>query len=298
MKCVTSTHERLAERLVSILTKLNVGHQLSIPVLAQEFKVSTRTIERDFDRLNAYLPLLQDKRSKKYYLDASYLGRFKLQDIQNFAQLSGISDLYPSLDISFLRELMDHRANLVFSAKGYDYKDSSQYAEHFKTLTQAIQQRQYIGFVYKNKSRRVQPYRLIHHHGNWYLAAVHSDTLKVYRLSLIEQIELSYELDPFEHDPAILQQLEDEEGIWFGHEQQEVHLSVAADAAVYFKQRRLFPKQQILEEKPCGSLLISCQIRHHIQRYPLVRYWIPYVKIVAPLHLQTELEQSLSHYLH
>lgn len=68
MKCVTSTHERLAERLVSILTKLNVGHQLSIPELAQEFKVSTRTIERDFDRLNAYLPLLQDKRSKNTIL--------------------------------------------------------------------------------------------------------------------------------------------------------------------------------------------------------------------------------------
>ncbi len=144
----------------------------------------------------------------------------------------------------------------------------------------------------------MQPYRLIHHHGNWYLAAVHSDTLKVYRLRLIDQNELSCEPEAFEQAPAILQQLEDEGGIWFGHEQKEVHLSVAADAALYFKQRRLFPKQQILEEKPCGSLLISCQIRHHIQLYPLVRYWIPYVKIVAPLHLQTELEQSLSHYLH
>lgn len=96
MKRIASTHERLAERLANILTKLNVGYQLGVVELAHEFQVSTRTIERDFDRLNSYLHLIQDENSKKYSLDPVYLGRFKLQDIQNFAQLSGISELYPS----------------------------------------------------------------------------------------------------------------------------------------------------------------------------------------------------------
>lgn len=59
-----SIHERLADRLANILTKLNMGYQLSIKELASEFGVSTRTISRDFDRLNTYLPLLQDKASK------------------------------------------------------------------------------------------------------------------------------------------------------------------------------------------------------------------------------------------
>lgn len=100
MKDNASTHERLADRLANILTKLNIGHQLSVQELAREFQVSTRTIERDFVRLNAYLPLIQDENTKRYYLEPSYLGRFKLQDIQNFAQLSGISELYPALDMS------------------------------------------------------------------------------------------------------------------------------------------------------------------------------------------------------
>ena len=85
-----STHERLAERLANILTKLNAGHSLGVLDLAQEFQVSTRTIERDFDRLNSYLPLIQDQTTKKYSVDSVYLGRFKLQDIQNFAHLSGV----------------------------------------------------------------------------------------------------------------------------------------------------------------------------------------------------------------
>lgn len=60
MRHVESTHERLADRLANILTKLNMGYQLNAKELAAEFAVSTRTISRDFDRLNAYLPLLQD----------------------------------------------------------------------------------------------------------------------------------------------------------------------------------------------------------------------------------------------
>lgn len=37
MKRIASTHERLAERLANILTKLNVGYQLGVVELAQEF---------------------------------------------------------------------------------------------------------------------------------------------------------------------------------------------------------------------------------------------------------------------
>ncbi len=78
-----------------------MGYQLSIKELASEFGVSTRTISRDFDRLNTYLPLLQDIESKKYYLDSNYLGKIAPKDIRNFAQLSGISHLYPVIGYVF-----------------------------------------------------------------------------------------------------------------------------------------------------------------------------------------------------
>ncbi|WP_425917006.1 helix-turn-helix transcriptional regulator [Acinetobacter sp. TSRC1-2] len=297
MKDNPSTHERLAERLARILTKLNVGHQLSVKQLALEFRVSSRTIERDFDRLNSYLPLVQDPKTKNFYLESSYLGRFKLQDIQNFAQLSGIQDLFPSLDMSFLRELFDNRANLVFSAKGYNFEDTTQYAEHFKILTGSIQKRQQIALFYRDQMRVVKPYRLIHHMGNWYLAAVRKQELRVYRLGRIEKIICNHRLSRFEHDRAVLQQLKDEDGIWFQYEKQEVILSVHPEVAIYFKQRRIFSEQVVLDELETGELLISCQIRHQKELNPLVRYWIPYVKIVKPEHLQQELDASLQGYL-
>lgn len=297
MKGNASTHERLAERLASILTKLNIGHQLNVQELAREFQVSTRTIERDFDRLNSYLPLIQDENTKRYYLEPSYLGRFKLQDIQNFAQLSGISDLYPTLDMSFIRELLDERANQVFSAKGYYFEDAKQFAEHFKLLAGAIYKRQQIELLYSDQVQIIQPYRLIHHHGIWYLAGVIQGELKTYRLSQLQQVKLVFKAESFEHDSEVLKMLTDEDSIWFGRQKQQVLVKVQPAVTVFFKERRLFPEQQIEQELESGELLISCQIRHEMQLLPLVRYWLPYVKIIEPIHFQQKLEQDLQGYL-
>ncbi len=291
MKRKASTHERLAERLANILTKLNTGYQLGVAELAHEFQVSTRTIERDFDRLNTYLPLLQDESTKKYFLDPLYLGRFKLQDIQNFAQLSGITELYPSLDMSFLRHLLDERSSQIFSAKGYCFENAREFSEHFQVFADAIHNRQKISFLYNDRWRHVDPYRLIHHQGSWY-----SDELRAYRLSKIDQVVV-HESELFEHHLEVLTQLELSEGIWFAKHKQTVKISVRPEVALYFKQRLLLPEQQIVLEDASGGLLIDCQICHEMQLLPLVRYWIPYIKIIEPAHFQEKLEQDLQHYL-
>ena len=297
MQRADSIHERLADRLANILTKLNMGHQLSIKELASEFGVSTRTISRDFDRLNTYLPLLQDDENKKYYLESNYLGKIALKDIRNFAQLSGISHLYPSLDMSFLRELLDTRAQQIYSAKGYSFEDASQFKELFKVVGKAIQEHRQIGFVYKGEPRLVQPYRLIHHHGSWYLAAVRKDQLRTYRISHIQLTHSPHGYSQFVPDPNILKLVEDDDSIWFGQDKQEIILSIDSQVAFYFKQRSILPEQQIVKELNDGGLLVSSKINHDMQLLPIIRFWIPHLKIVNPEGLQEQLEMSLKEYL-
>ena len=292
-----SIHERLADRLANILTKLNMGYQLSIKELASEFGVSTRTISRDFDRINTYLPLLQDNENKKFYLDLNYLGKIAPKDIRNFAQLSGISHLYPSLDMSFLRELLDSRAHQIYSAKGYSFEDASQFKELFKVLGKAIQEQRQIGFLYKGESRLVQPYRLIHHHGSWYLAAVRKDQLRTYRISHIQLMHATHEYPQFIPDQDIVKVVEDDDSIWFGQDKQEIILSIDSQVAFYFKQRSILPEQQIVRELGDGVLLVSSKINHDMQLLPLIRFWIPHLKIVNPERLQDEMEKGLKEYL-
>lgn len=292
-----SIHERLADRLANILTKLNMGYQLSIKELAFEFGVSTRTISRDFDRLNTYLPLLQDNENKKFYLDSNYLGKIAPKDIRNFAQLSGISHLYPSLDMSFLRELLDSRAHQIYSAKGYSFEDASQFKELFKVLGKAIQEQRQIGFIYKGEPRLVQPYRLIHHHGSWYLAAVRKDQLRTYRISHIQLMHATNEYPQFIPDQNIVKLVEDDDSIWFGQDKQEIILSIDSQVAFYFKQRSILPEQQIVRELGDGGLLVSSKINHDMQLLPLIRFWIPHLKIVNPGRLQNEMEKGLKEYI-
>ncbi|SUU66867.1 DeoR-like helix-turn-helix domain protein [Acinetobacter baumannii] len=97
-----STHERLAERLVKIIVKLNSGEKLSVHELAQEFKTHPRTIQRDFERLEiTELPLVQDEVTKRVYLNPMALGNYGVQDIIHFAQISGVHKLYPKLNVPF-----------------------------------------------------------------------------------------------------------------------------------------------------------------------------------------------------
>ncbi len=288
-----SKHETLANRLADILTQLNSGYRLDPAQLAIDYNTHLRTIKRDFNRFEACnIPL--HKEGKFYFLDPKYLGQISFKDIKTFSQISGIHHLYPKLDISFIRELLDSR---VYDAKGYFFEDASQFQELFHFFSDAILKLKQVGFLYKGEPRIVEPYKLLHHHGSWYLAAACKEKLRAYRLSRIELNEHQYELTEFRHDATILKQLEDEESIWFGQEKFEVILTVHANVALHFQQRKLVPEQQIIKELDDGGLLLSSRIAHVTQILPLVRYWIPHLKIVNPAKLQDELLIELKKYL-
>lgn len=286
----------LAERLAKLLVKLNNGVHLDIKTLASEFNVSERTIIRDIGRLESTELVLQRDAQQRYYLETNSTGVFKQKDIRSFAKISGIQNLYPNLTTSFLTKLLD-REQLTYEARGYAYEDASKFENLLKMFSEAIERNQQIGFLYNNEPRVVEPYRLIHHHGSWYLAAVRKGRLLTYRVSRIARSYQQHELSTFEPNLDILKQLEDEDGIWFGQEKSEVILKVHADVVLHFMQRQLLPEQELVKTLEDGGILVSSKISHTMQLLPLVRYWIPHVEIVSPEHLQDELELGLKGYL-
>lgn len=295
MEQAFSKNEKVSYRLADILTRLNMGEKLSIKSLAEEYQTHPRTISRDLNQRLAFLPF--EIEGDSYFLPSHYLGKLTYQDIKNFAQISGFANLYPKLDKSFLREILDSRANSVYSAKGYFFEDASLFSDTLSVFKAAIQARYQVEFVYKHQPRLVQAYRIIHHHGCWYLAALSNNQLRAYRMSRISQPQPKQELGEFDFEPTILKQLENEESIWFGQQKQEVILSVQGEVALHFKQRQLLPEQQVIKSLDDGGLLVSSKITHVTQILPLVRYWIPHLKIVNPESLQQQLESGLKGYL-
>jgi predicted DNA-binding transcriptional regulator YafY len=292
------THDTLVYRLAQILVKLNQREKLDPQALADEFGVNLRTVQRDLNVRFAYLPL--QKTDGRYHLDPAYLGKLSTRDIERFASLAGVRGLFPTLSTDFLGEIFDNRIQSALLVKGHNYEDLAGKEDFFRQLERAIVARSHISFDYVKDDgiksyTAVAPFKLINNKGIWYLVARDCDKLKTFAFAKIEglnQLETR-----FVHEPEIDKMLKEEDGIWLGEEKKEIVFKIAREIAGYFKRRKLIANQVIEKELEDGGLIISAKVGHSNQMLPIVRYWIPHIRIISPEGLQEEMEKELRNYL-
>ncbi len=294
----TGTHDTLVYRLSMMLVKLNQGEKLDPQDLADEFGVNVRTIQRDLNERFAYLPL--QRTGIKYHLDPAFLGKLNTRDIERFASLAGVRGLFPSLSDEFMRDIFDSRIQSALLVKGHNYENLAGKEQMFRQLEQAIIARRHVTFDYSKTDgtkhyESIAPFKLMNHKGIWYLAARDGDKLKTFSFAKIDSLRL---LDTqFEPEPSINKILTEEEGIWLGEEKKEIVLKITGEVAGYFKRRKLIANQIIEKELEDGGLIISAKVGHLNQVLPIVRYWIPHIRIISPEGLQEELNQELKGYV-
>ncbi len=294
----SDNHDTLVYRLSQILVKLNQGEKLNPQALADEFGVNLRTIQRDLNVRFAYLPL--QKTNGYYHLDQTFLGKLTTKDVERFAGLAGVRGLFPPLSDDFLRDIFDARIQAAVVVKGHNYENLAGKEAIFRSLEQAIVKRQHISFNYFKDDgfktySQVAPFKLINHKGIWYLVAQDGGKLKSFSFAKIERLQL---LDShFFADAQIEKQLAEEDGIWLNEEKKEIVLKVDQKVAGYFKRRKLIANQVIEKELEDGGLIISAKVGHINQVVPIVRYWIPHIRIISPEGLQADMEAEISSYL-
>ena len=293
-----TSHDTLVYRLAQMLVKLNQGEKLNPQALADEFRVNLRTIQRDLNVRFAYLPL--KKTDGYYHLDPTFLGKLSTKDVDRFAGLAGVRGLFPSLSDDFLRDIFDARIQAAVMVKGHNYENMAGKEAAFRSLEQAIVGRQHIAFDYLKDSglksySGVAPFKLINHKGIWYLAARDGEKLKAFSFAKIENLRVLE--SRFPADPNIDNQLAEEDGIWLSDDKNEIVLKIDSEVAGYFKRRKLIANQVIEKELEDGGLIISAKVGHPNQVVPIVRYWIPHIRIISPEGLQVEMESEISAYL-
>lgn len=294
----TGNHDTLVYRLSMILVKLNQGEKLDPQALADEFGVNLRTIQRDLNERFAYLPL--QKLEGFYRLDPLYLGKLSTRDIERFAGLAGVSGLFPSLSLDFIRDIFDTTIQSALLVKGHNYENLAGKAQMFQELERAIVARRNIHISYQKADgikiyESISPFKLMNHKGIWYLAARDGEKLKTFSFSKLESLRV---LDTkFDADIGIDKKLIEEDGIWFSEEKTEIVLKVDSDVAGYFMRRKLIANQVIEKELEDGGLIISAKVGHVNQILPIVRYWIPHIRIISPEGLQGDMEQELRSYI-
>ena len=294
----SDNHDTLVFRLAQILVKLNQGEKLDPQALADEFGVNLRTIQRDLNVRFGYLPL--EKTEGRYHLDPAFLGKLTTKDIERFAGLAGVRGLFPSLSDDFLRDVFDIRVQAALLVKGHHYENLVGQEAAFRELEKAIIARRCVAFDYAKSSglksyASVSPYKLINNKGVWYLAALDGEKLKAFSFTKIARIRTLE--DTFAWDARIDTQLAEEDGIWLSEGKQEVVLKISRDVASYFKRRQLIANQVVEKELEDGGLIVSAKVGHANQILPIVRYWIPHVRIISPEALQVDMETGLAEYL-
>jgi predicted DNA-binding transcriptional regulator YafY len=285
-------------RLVQILKKLNQGEQLNPKALAEEFGVNLRAIQRDLNERFAFLGLV--KTDGRYHMPITNLGKLNLRDVERFASLAGVKGLFPSLNDDFLRELFNSQLQSALLVKGPSYEELGGKEVFFHQLEEAILKHRHVTYTYDKAEgtkiyRQIEPQKLVNHDGIWYLAAVDAGKLKAFTLVKIDRLHILN--STFTPDLAVHKTLADDDGIWLNMKKLEVVLKIAEPAAGYFRRRKLVAHQVIEKELGEGGLIVSAKVAHSNQILPLVRQWIPCIRILSPEGLQAEMEREIRNYL-
>ena len=293
-----SAHDPLVRRLASMLFQLNQGDSLEPRMLAEAFGVSLRTVQRDLNVRFGHLPL--QKAEGRYRMEPAFLGKLNGRDIEHFAAMVGVRGLFPSFSDATVRDLFDARLEPARLVKGHHYENLTGSEATFNQLQGAIVGENKVSFRYPGGSNSrarsgVEPYKLVNHHGIWYLAARDAGKFKTFSLTRIEAMFVCEET--FVPDPAVEELLATGDGLWKGGEPVEFILEVSPEVRGYFERRAVLVNQRIVRRLESGGLIVSSTVGHLNEVMPRVRYWIPHIRIVSPQGAQAELEAELVAYL-
>ena len=283
--------DSLVRRLALLLMKLNHGERLAPAALAAELGVSAGTLRRDLGQRLSFLPLERERGT--WRLDAAFAGRLGTRDVEHLAALAAVRALLPA-DVP--RELFEARVQRAFLAgSAAAQRERPALA---RPLEDAIVAHRRIGFeLRKDEGLQayvdVEPYRLLRHKGAWYLAARDHGQFKTFSLARMQGLRVSPQ--GFHPDPGTERVLADDEVLWQSRER--VVLRISAEAAPHFRRRKLIASQKIEQVLEDGGLVVSVQAAHASQVLPIVRYWIPHLRILSPAAWQAELESGLGQYL-
>ncbi|HDK1096511.1 TPA: WYL domain-containing protein [Escherichia coli] len=186
MKTQHDHHDRLSVRLSVIISRLLAGESLELKVLADEFGVSERTLQRDFQQ--RLIPLDLEHRSGSYRL-IRQTGREHLPNTFAFIRNSGISGIIPAQNRKLIR-LIASNSGVSPCLIGHGALSSPvTQTACFLKLAEAIRDYRAVTLLVNGKSyEAVAPRRLIFQSKNWFLVATRTRNLQVFRMEDVNAV--------------------------------------------------------------------------------------------------------------
>ncbi len=290
-------YDRILTRLTLILQRLYEGETLGVTELAEEFNVSTKTIQRDFNERLARFPI--EKEGRRWRMRAGHRIE-KIRDIENLLTLQVLESLATGAGADFAarsRELLGRLKNETPPAvmSHLPIEDITSHAFLFSLLEEAIASYGVVRFRYHGKERTVHPYRIVNFDGYWYLLAKEEQSGLVKKFYL-KEIEAAEALERrFEPDASLSRRVAGAINAWFDPNEEpfEIRLLAKAPIVKYLRRRPLAPTQRIAARRDDGDLELVVEATTRKEALELLKLWIPDLLVLDPPELRRDFENLL-----
>ncbi|WP_230330221.1 YafY family protein [Citrobacter sp. Res13-Lact-LER2-35-b] len=281
--------EGQGERLAAIVIELNSSGFIDKNKLITEFCISERTIYRDLGLLSAIL----EHKGNGIYTFASPEKSHMHKELYSF--LDGETFL-PTLSGDFWNKLpqRSQEKNIIIKAGEAEHTVRDDLRKYFDFFEKAIKENRVCRFHYNNKTRLINPYKLVNQNAVWYLKGTENYKPKSFALSKIGFAEITHSL--FEKDINISRMIDESKSAWISLDSFLVTMMVDHKVSWYFKRRNILPEQRIIEENKDGVIL-ECRAISEQQILPMIQYWLPNIVIKEPIWLKGKLISTLHSYI-
>ena len=296
-------YDKILTRLTNILARLNDGEALSVKELAEEFNVSSKTLQRDFnERLSAF-PIYQDKRKWKMQ-DGFKVEKTKSIEEQLVLDImekmtESIGGKFATTSHKLLSKIKNEDFNPIYTK--LNIEDISDRFDDIQLIEKAIKNKTELECSYENDREgifraTIQPLKIVNYEGFWYLVAFRDAYVQKYYIKTLSNIQTT--VKTFTVDEDIEELLENSINIWFKSDIEPFEVKIYADkvATKYFK-RRALPTQIIETLSQDGTMEFVVTITDEMEIIPIIKYWIPHLRVIEPMWISEMIDEDLESYL-
>ncbi|OGV57677.1 MAG: hypothetical protein A2283_03060 [Lentisphaerae bacterium RIFOXYA12_FULL_48_11] len=306
-------------RLLFIDKKLKEKLYPNCTTLAQEWEVSAKTIQRDIEYMKYELdaPIEYDSLKHGYYytenrfalpsinisesdLFAVFIAEHALSQFRNTPVYSKLRSIFSKIQDSLpVKTTIDpswiHDRILCFQEPVTDI-DVNIWDKIAKGIRNSCRLMiKYAGPGQKNMTqRKVDPYYLINHKGEWYLSThCHTkDSIRTFALSRIKNAEVLSEKFVLPPGMNRKKMFGDQLGIIWKKDFYDVRIRFTAEVAPYIRERLWHPRQKIMNQSD-GSLILEFKTNHLNEVKDWILSWGTGATVLKPPELVTKIRISL-----
>ncbi|MDD5372174.1 MAG: WYL domain-containing protein [Sulfurimonas sp.] len=296
-------YDKILTRLTTILSRLNDREALSVKELAEEFNVSSKTIQRDFnERLSAFHIYQDNKKWKmqegfRVEKTKSLQEQLVLEIMEKIAE--GIGGKFAMSSHKLLSKIKNEEFNPIYAK--LNIEDISDRFDDVHLIEKAIKEKTELECSYENEREgtfrtNIQPLKIVNYEGFWYLVAARDGYIEKYYIKTLSNIKQT--AITFTTDDKIEALLENSINIWFKSDIEPFEVKIYADktAAKYFLRRQL-PTQKIETLSKDGTMEFIVRITDEMEIIPVIKYWLPHLRVIEPLWIQEMVDEDLKSYL-